>query len=381
MNCISQIIKESIHRRINFILSLLAMVVAVSLFVAFHTSGTASKRETVRLMRDLGYNLRIIPKSADKIEFLANGYTSETMPEENVDIILAQGGLTYNHLLAVLHKRITWQDKEAILTGLAAEQCPSGKGKSSMIFQIKEGDLYIGYQLAVSLGIKKGDNVNLKGQDFRVERCLAESGSDEDIRIYAHLRDVQNILNMPGRINEIKALECLCASAGKDTMESMRAQLESVMPSAEVLRLSTIYSARKRQRMMSERYFDYIMTLVLLVCAVWIGSLAMANVRERQVEIGVMRALGYGSGSIAALFLGKAALIGIVGGTIGFYTGTALAVYFGANMFHATAGALRPEYGLLLVSLLAAPVFAAMASLIPVAVAVAQDPAEVLKEI
>ncbi len=56
------IIKEIMHRKGNFLLSLLAVVTAVALFTAFFTTGEASKRETTRLMRDIGLNLRIIPK-------------------------------------------------------------------------------------------------------------------------------------------------------------------------------------------------------------------------------------------------------------------------------------------------------------------------------
>ena len=65
MNLFHLVFKEIRFRKWNFFLSLLAVITAVALFSAFFTSGQASKRETTRLMRDMGFNLRIIPKDTD----------------------------------------------------------------------------------------------------------------------------------------------------------------------------------------------------------------------------------------------------------------------------------------------------------------------------
>jgi len=46
----------------------------------------------------------------------------------------------------------------------------------------------------------------------------------------------------------------------------------------------------------------------VLAAAVWVGLLMLANVRERRIEIGILRALGKTSGMIAALFLGEMAV-------------------------------------------------------------------------
>ena len=76
------IYKEIIHRKSNFILSLLAVTCAVTFFVAFFTANEASKRETIRLTRDMGFNLRIIPKETDMNSFWIQGYSDLFMPEK-----------------------------------------------------------------------------------------------------------------------------------------------------------------------------------------------------------------------------------------------------------------------------------------------------------
>ena len=63
------ILKEVLHRKINFLLSVLAVVLAVGLYVAFTMMGKASANETRKIMLELGQNLRIIPKDTEMDEY------------------------------------------------------------------------------------------------------------------------------------------------------------------------------------------------------------------------------------------------------------------------------------------------------------------------
>ncbi len=360
----------------------MAVVMAVALFVSFFTTGRASERETTRLMRNIGFNLRIIPKDTDIDKFWMRGFSESMMPEDYVYRLASQRGISYAHLTAILQRKIVWRGKEAIMMGISPEISPPGKQKPSMSFTVEQGTVYVGFELARALKLRKGDIVDIFDRTFTVEKCLPESGSDDDIRIYGHLRDVQDLLNVEGGINEIKALECLCLTGDSDksSLSILREQIAQVLPGAKVIRIQSIATARRRQRLMVERYFAFIIPLVLIVCAAWIGVLAMVNVRERRQEIGIMRALGYGSGKIALLFLGKAAIVGTIGAVVGFGIGTALALSYGPDIFKVTAKMIEPLYGLLGWSLIAAPAFAALSSFIPSMVAVTQDPAITLRE-
>lgn len=381
MTTLQLIFRELWHRKTNFLMSLLAIVSAVALFVCFFTSGISSNRETIRLMRDLGYNLRIIPKATDMEQFYLQGFSNLTMPEENATIFGAQQGLSYAHLLATLHQRINWRGKEIILTGLASKEvAPPDKKVPMMFYSIEPGQAILGYEIARSLGIEKHDRIDINGVSLTVTDCLNEQGTNEDIRIYANLKDVQQASGMEGLINEIQALDCMCVVEGQDPLEILRAELTNILPDTQVIRAKTIAETRWAQRTMQERYFMYLTPFVLAVCAVWIGSLALLNTRERRQEIGIMRALGYGSGKIAMLFIGKAIAIGLLGAFVGYALGTVLAVRIGPTIFKVTAQAIKPMYDLLLYSLILAPVFSALSCFIPAMVAVTQDPAETLRE-
>ena len=375
------LIKEILHRKLNSVLSLLAIITAVTLFVSFFTMSDASKRETIRLTRDMGFNLRIIPKETDMNQFWLTGYSDLTMPEEYVDKFFLYKNFSYAHLTATLHKRVTWRNREVILTGISPEIEPSGIEKTSMIFSIEQGTVYIGFEIANSFGITIGDELEIFNKSFTVAKILSETGSSDDIRIYTTLNDVQEMVDKRGEINEIKALNCLCLTSDEvNPIEILRTQLNEVVPDAKVIINQTIAVAREKQRMMVEKYIVFILTFVVIVCAVWIAALAIINTRERQRETGILRAVGYRTGKIAALFLGKAVLLGLVGGVFGFLIGTGLASLIGPEIFKITANTIKPVYSLLIWSVIVAPAFTALSTLIPASLAITRDPALILME-
>ncbi len=382
MTVFQLIFREIIKRKLNFTLSLLAVVITVSIFVSFFTTGQASKNETIRLMRDIGFNLRIIPKKTDMAEFWKTGFSDYTMPESHVYKLASFKGLSYAHLTAVLQRRVIWKDMDVILAGISPEVPSAGREKTPMFFSIKPGNVYIGFEVARRTGLKKGEETDILGSLFSIEKVLPESGSEDDIRIYAHLHDVQAILGEENRINEIKALHCLCIMKGSitDSITMLREQLLGVLPDAKVLLIRAIAIAREKQRYMAEKYFAFIIPFLVVVCMAWIGILALINVRERRREIGIMRAVGYGSGRIAALFLGKAVLIGLIAAAVGYGIGTWLALEFGPDIFRVTANMIIPEIKIFYWCLIAAPLFCALSVFIPAMIAVTQDPAVALRE-
>ncbi|MBN2137654.1 MAG: FtsX-like permease family protein [Sedimentisphaerales bacterium] len=384
MNTLALILKEIRHRKANFILASLAVVAAVALYIAFFTAAKASERETARLMLSMGYNIHIIAKDADPNVFLMTGLADTTMPQEYLNKLnqADKKTVSYNHLLPSLRKKISWQGLEVILTGLGEELWPPGRKKPPMTFKIKPGDVYLGYGIWNALNIEPGRSIDINGTSFTVRRCLAESGQQDDIRIQCDLADAQKILGLPGRITEIKAVDCLCFAKTKDPLALLRKEIAELLPEVRVFQTAAIAKARADQRKMIRNLFAAIMPLTIVASGIWIAVLAATNVRDRQQEIGIMRALGCGSTRIAALFLGKAVLIGLCGAAVGFLAGSALALYFGPAVFHmpAAVNVIKPEPILLIVSLLFASVFAAVATFIPAMIAVTYDPAVTLRE-
>lgn len=378
MSVLSLAVREIRHRFLTFLLGLLAITAAVALFSAMTVMGRASNAETTRLMRDLGFNVLILPAGEDVAAFWATDTIRGDMPEEYVSRLARTKGMSADHYVAVIQRKVSWQGLEVLLTGVLKEQTALGAPqKAPMGVVVERGKCRAGYAVAQKLGLREGDEVEILGKTLAVERCLAEDGSKEDVRIWAHLADVQEMLEMEGRVNMIQALGCLC---GDSSLPALRRDISKVLPGTYVTELRNLAVARSETRMMVERYVGFIMAAVVVVCAAWVGLLALLNVRERRYEIGLLRALGFGSGRIAALFIARAALMGLVGAALGFALGTWLAMDFGPDVFKITFKKAEPAWDMLVPLLAGAPLLAALASLLPAMVAVTQDPAAVLTE-
>lgn len=442
MSTTKLLVAELLHRRGNFILSLLAMVAAATLFVAGPTiidgyRAESSQRlegmrqetdreleemqqqaktslddldkRTKRIMRDLGFNLRIVHRDTDLTE-LYTQFISFDMPESYVQQLADSPEISkIVHLVASLKQMIQWNGKPRLLVGVAPEATQSHlEKKKPMGFQIKPGTVYLGHLAAE--GLEVGQQVDIQGHPFEVGRILQPHGRrDEDVGIFMHLADAQKVLDKPGKISEILALGCKCKTL--DRVEEITAQLELVLPDTKVTEHRLNAEARDTQRQLVTRHHEMMMTeyrdgrekiikkeaaqqqqiteqlsvvnsfltpLVVIVAAAWVGLLAWTNVRQRRIEIGLLRAVGKGSASIAALFLGKAVLLGLAGGLLGCALGTGLAAWLSRSLLNVSPDNFTPSALPLLATLLGAPLVAAMASYLPTLRAIAQDPAVVL---
>lgn len=372
------IMKEILHRKQNFFLACAALTVGTALYVLFYTVTRATNTETVRLTRDMGFNLRIIPGDTDINRFWLEGFSDSYMPESYANRFLEHSDLAFAHVLATLHYRLHWRGVDVVLTGLSKELEPSGVIRSRMSFAITPGTVYLGHTVASELGITPGEMIEIKDRRFRVTKVLAELGNIDDIRIFAALNDVQEISGHQNQINEITALQCLCLDKSEDALTSIRAQLEQVLPDAEVIMDRTIAQARERQRRLGDKYFVLLLPGILGTVFIWVGVLTMMNVKERKGEIGIYSALGYSSFRIISLFLVRGILMAVAGAIVGFILGTILAFTWGPRIFTVTPGILSPDFAILLRALIYVPAVTILSILVPIVTAVTEDPARVI---
>jgi len=352
------------------------VVGAVALSVAIITVAGALRRETTRVMHNLGCNLLILPQNTDMLQFWSEDFAREEMPERYVHRLADSGITTVQHLVARLQKKTEWRGREVLLTGiLPVVPIAHRTEKPPTELTILPGAAYVGFALARSLNIRVGDSIAFGDKQLLVQRCLGETGSQDDIRIYAHLHEVQAFLGKPGRINEIQALAVVGAS-----LATIRNDVARVLPDTKVIEFAPVTAARTRTHEMVEKYAVFIVLAVLLAAGISIALLTLGNVRERRMEIGVFRAVGIGSAQIAALFLSKAVSVGLIGAAVGFALGTWLALHFGPQVFPLTATKITPMLSLFVWSLLGAPLLCVIASYLPTVHAIVQDPGEILRE-
>jgi putative ABC transport system permease protein len=314
------------------------------------------------------------------------------MPQEYVERLAESPKLEHvRHLVATLQRKIKWRDRSVLLVGYQRETPQKHfSDKKPMGPDIKPGEAYLGYELWHGFGLKAGDKIEVNGQSFTVARTQKEQGGKQDIEISLNLADAQRVLRMPGRVSQILALGCQCDG---DRLATIRHELAQVLPDTKITEHESIAQARAEERQQVadarrsvqatlENFAAIVTPLVVLVCAVWVGLLAWANVRERRSEIGLLRALGKNSLYIAGLFLGRAVVLGLIGGGLGYLLAGLVARQAGRLVHGLTvsAASLGPPKELLLWTLLGAPLVCALASYLPTLRAVTQDPANILRE-
>jgi hypothetical protein len=421
MSPLTLLAREIGYRKLNFALGAAAVAVAAAVFVSGPTILAAYSRstrdqladlsrsadaelarledDTRKIMLKLGFNLRIVHRDTD-LARLRTEFVAVDMPEEYVEILARSPQLTkIAHLVATLQQLIRFEGRRRLLVGYAPEAVqPNAPEKKPIGLSIERGTVVLGHEAGI--GRRAGDSVEILGRTFRVAAILGERDSNDDIMIAMNLRDAQELLNKPGKVTEILAVNCRCETV--DRLGEIRAQLERVLPQAKVTESETRAVARAEQRESVRKARQQALAdlarrrgemeailadlsavvtpLAIAAAGVWVGVLAWINVRERRTEIGLFRALGRSSATIAGLFLGKAAVLGFVGGAAGCATGFALARFAAQALFDMDPAGLSYSWSLAAAALFGAPVVAAVASYFPTLVALLQDPSVVLRD-
>ncbi|MEA2062133.1 MAG: FtsX-like permease family protein [Gemmatimonadota bacterium] len=417
--------REIAHQKLTVALVVLSVVVAVGLLVAQLTLLEAHDEKTRRIlaekqaalagemavmqddyrkiMKKIGFNLLILPGDQSLDDYYATGYSAKYMPEEYVGRLAASGIMTIRHLLPSIEQKIQWPEhggRTVILAGTRGEVPFTHRApREPMLLAVAPGQMVIGHGLAISLALEAGDSVELMGKKFRVSKVHPERGNRDDITVWIDLAQAQELLGQADKINAILALKCHCA--GND-LSNIRQQLGRILPGTRVIEVSSrvvtrveardrakhtaqnalVAERENRARLRAEResLAAWLIPLVLIGCAVWIGLLALGNVRQRRGEIGILRAIGLRAGQIFLVFLTKAFMLGVAGAVLGYAAGFMVGLVSGElSPGLESAGRLFDPL-LLTMVLVFAPLLTVMASYIPALLAARQDPAEVLRE-
>ena len=378
----TQIIFEVGFRKLNAFFSILGLTLAVIIVVASQLIAESDERETRRVTRDMGFNLRLIPAKTDLSQFYRDGFSRFAMDANTLDRLATQltNNVSFNHLVGSLRRGYTINDQSILFVGLSKTYIAPGQGKKPMGFVIKTNHIHIGSEIARVQRKNKGDTMQVGKQQFKISNDPIETGTSDDITIFARLEDVQSILGLTGKINEIEAIDCLCLTADEDPLAILRKEIGSILPDVQVVHKQKLADARAKQRQTREKVNALVLPSVLLASAVWVALLAVFNVRDRRQEIGVLRALGKTGWRIAGLFLGKAVLLGFVAAVFGVFVGMWSVLEFGPALFPVTKQAIKVNPVLAFQLVFATPLFAAFASFIPAMLAVSHDPAETLRE-
>ena len=127
----TQIIFEVGFRKLNAFFSILGLMLAVIIVVASQLIAESDERETRRVTRDMGFNLRLIPAETDLGQFYRDGFSRFAMDANTLDRLATQltNNVSFNHLVGSLRRGYTVNDQSILFVGLSKTYIAPGQGK------------------------------------------------------------------------------------------------------------------------------------------------------------------------------------------------------------------------------------------------------------
>lgn len=186
-------------------------------------------------------------------------------------------------------------------------------------FPAADDEVVVGSTAAANLGIATGDTIDLMGQPFRVSAVLYPTGGDDDNVILADLGAVQAITNRPDEVSFLE-VAALCAGC---PIDDIVAQMRGNLPNTEIKALSNVVNQRMASIHFVQRLVLSISLVILVTAATMVGLSMLSAVNERKKDIGLLRSLGYSKGRVFFIFCLEAAIIGILSGMLGYFSGFA----------------------------------------------------------
>jgi putative ABC transport system permease protein len=275
---------------------------------------------------------------------------------------------------------------------------------SGQWFSDSAAECVVGSALAQRLGLSIGSQLTLLaekgGTDVASSRELAvvgllESGDTEDGEVIVPLTVAQQIAD---KLGEYRKLYVSALTKPEDEfgrrdpagmnpadlerwmctpyISSIAKSIEEVLPGTDVRVIRRVADGEGAILTRVRALLWMVTFAALLAAGLAVGASAAASVIERRTEIGLMKALGAGSGTVGFLLAAEQLVLAFVGGGVGYSVGTILARLVGQKIF-----GVAPAPSLLVLGavLALAALVTLMGSAIPLRHASRFEPAPILR--
>jgi putative ABC transport system permease protein len=181
-------------------------------------------------------------------------------------------------------------------------------------FEPREKDVaMLGRVLALNLGKKVGDKLDVAGEPFRVIGIYESDSLFESGALVVPLATLQRMM---GRENLVTGFVIQGRSSDPDAVATLRNRIEAEIPGVAAT------PGRDQVQRDVQMRLARVMAWATTALALLLGSVGMLNtmimaVFERTWEIGILRALGWRRTRVLGLILGEALVLGLLGAAMG----------------------------------------------------------------
>ncbi len=182
-----------------------------------------------------------------------------------------------------------------------------------------EDGVLLGSEAARILGANLNDRIPLNGREFTVSGILEKTGSQDDGLIFTSLVTGQSILGKKGKVS-MAEVAALCSGC---PIPEMVEQISEKLPGAQVMAIQQVVKGRMETLGHFQKFSYGISALVLLVGCLVVLVTMTSSVRERTVEIGIFRAMGFRRKHVMQIILIEAGIVSALAGALGYLLGLA----------------------------------------------------------
>jgi putative ABC transport system permease protein len=294
------------------------------------------------------------------------------------------------------HHSVALPDGRSYATGM--DQTNSWWHVDGRWFHDDAPEAIVGKSFAARTNVKSGDTLHINSADrsiaLTVTGILSAAGSEDDA-IVAPLQIAQQLADKPGQyrrlyVSALTKPEDDFARRNPTTMNaadlerwscspyasSIAYQIKQVLPGVDAHVIRRVAEGEGSILTRVRTLLWLASFAALLAAALAVGASSAAAVIERRSEIGLMKAIGAGSGTIGFLLAAEQLLLAFVGGGVGYALGIVLARFLGEKIFGV---APEPSVLVFIVILVLAACVTLLGSAIPLHRASRYEPAPILR--
>ncbi len=334
----------------RWVVALLALTAIAALSSSLGNVYLDVSRKLTREFRAYGANIIVSAPAVAGGQNLLDESTLKTIPEDGIRIIARApflyvvGRASPRHASGSGRIGAPAETKNVMVAGTwldrASDLFPWWKIAGSKVDSRDDlSQCLVGVSVARQWNLVPGQTIELREGERTARLMVAgiiTSGGSEDSEVFVNLPVAQHLANLPGKISLIQ----VSASGTPRQVGESLGDLQRGLPNAEVKPVRQVAVA-EGQLLHRIRWMLAATTLaILLVVTLCVAATMLGLAFERRYDIGVMKALGAGQGTVVRLFVLEATAMALAGGLVGYGLGLVLAAWIGHEVFR-TSFAVR----------------------------------------
>jgi putative ABC transport system permease protein len=334
--------------RARLAVALIALVSGAAIVSAFASLELDMDRKLTEQFRTLGPNIVVAPPRASGAAGEAALFdesvwrASEAVREPHV---VAAAPLLY--FIARAQDPASGRERRLVAAGTLLERLermnPSWNiaGEKGPVSSAGDAGCLVGRSVARQFRLAPGSRFELRYGDRAAPLLVAgivTAGGAEDDQVFLPLALAQQLAGEAGKISVVE----MSLSGTPGELEAALAWFRRALPGADVRPISQLTSGEAH--LVRRIHLLVLATIVMILVLTVLGVLATmaALAAERRADVGLMKALGGPMRRVLQLFLAEVAILGALGGLIGYPLGVALSRWIGEKVFGVHIS-IRPE--------------------------------------